>query len=475
MSGVAKRLWLAVSKLRFLLLPASRRVRLEVSVDGRHLTYLLTALGEAGYGVHVVKGEMVFRELLALRKSVDIPFVVGGKERRCALEISDRQSAWRVAGEDRDQRSEVGDQPERSADSVMRSRGQRSEVGDRKTEVGDQRSEVGDRRSVVRDASSSVNQRDGWSRCVGASVDRCNSRLEIEGQPRRVLMDYDYFSGLVAADAEGASVKPDTLDPSLATTPQAAFRMPYFMHPSVYHRGLHKAAAGGVKSDAWRVRGGVSGPARARRFRIGFFGTHDREFYTRNYHFPGMSRFEILEVLLARFGDRISMVSGSPETWSEAEIVVALDHRGGDKAGKEFLRQEDYFAALQECDFVLSPPGWCMPLSHNLVEIMLCGAIPITNASGFMAPPLEDGRTCLAFDDTRGFEATLNRALAMSPEEVATMRRAAMDYYDKFLEPSSFWGRLVPIANKTLLVNAEEKSVPLAFRLATNHSLPRRA
>ena len=59
-------------------------------LDGRHLTYLLTALGEAGYGVHGVGSPFVFRELVCLRKSVAIPFVIGGKKRECGISISDK-------------------------------------------------------------------------------------------------------------------------------------------------------------------------------------------------------------------------------------------------------------------------------------------------------------------------------------------------------------------------------------------------
>lgn len=373
MSGAAKRLWLVVRKLRFLLLPVERRVRLEVGVDGRHLTYLLTALGEAGYGVHVAKGEMVFRELVALRKSVRIPFIVGGKERGCGISISDR--------------------------------------------------EVGSFQSSVHSG-------------------------------RKIVLDYDYFSGLTAEGTERA--ESESAIP--ATPPEAALRMPYFLHPSVYHRGLHK-----IEAARHSLPVTSHPPQRPRRFRIGFFGTHDREFYTRHYHFPGMNRFEIIELLRAKFGQEMTEVSGAPDAWPDASMVVTIDSKGGDRAGKTFLAQNDYFSALRQCDFVLSPPGWCMPLSHNLIEAMMCGAIPITNAAGFMAPPLESGLTCLAFDDAASFEDILNRALDMPPEEVTRMRRAVMEYYDKFLEPSSFGRALASRREDVLLVNAEERSVPFAF------------
>jgi hypothetical protein len=153
---------------------------LEVEVDGRHLTYLLTALCEAGFGVQVVGSAVVFREIMALRKSVRIPFVIGGRERDCGISISDRPS----------------------------------------------------------------------------TLDSERSTL--------FVLDYDYFSGLPAEVVKGGAEKPSTRNPSLATAPEVpmldsrpssldsssqALRMPYFMHPSVYHRGLHKRRSLGTALD----------------------------------------------------------------------------------------------------------------------------------------------------------------------------------------------------------------------------------
>ena len=85
-----KKLWIAWSKFRFLRLPPERRVRLKVTTDGRHLTFLLVSLYEAGYGVQVYGGDWFFRELMLLRKTAPIPFLYGGKERECGILISDK-------------------------------------------------------------------------------------------------------------------------------------------------------------------------------------------------------------------------------------------------------------------------------------------------------------------------------------------------------------------------------------------------
>jgi hypothetical protein len=204
-------------------------------------------------------------------------------------------------------------------------------------------------------------------------------------------------------------------------------------------------------------------PQRRRRFRIGFFGTHDREFYTKHYHFPGMNRFEILEAFLQKYGNRMTHLRGFPRHWDPCEIAVSIDERGGDRRGKTFLSQDHYLEALCECDFVLSPPGICTPLSHNLIEAMFCGAIPITNAGLFMSEPLADGRNCLEFSNAAGFSDAMENAFAMTDSKLLELRLAAFDYYRRFLNPVAFANSLEMFGQGQLLVNAEEKSVPFVY------------
>jgi glycosyltransferase involved in cell wall biosynthesis len=110
---------------------------------------------------------------------------------------------------------------------------------------------------------------------------------------------------------------------------------------------------------------------------------------------------------------------------------------------------------------VLSPPGICTPLSHNLIEAMFCGAIPITNAGSFMAEPLKDGETYVEFHDAEGLVSVIERALAMDSGEVSRMQEAVRDYYERFLEPEAFVENAIRSNSTRILVNAEENSVPL--------------
>ncbi len=104
-----------------------------------------------------------------------------------------------------------------------------------------------------------------------------------------------------------------------------------------------------------------------------------------------------------------------------------------------------------------------MPVSHNLIEAMFCGAIPITNGGAFMAEPLTDGLNCLEFEDAVGLVSVIEWALAMDESEVSRMQEAARDYYERFLEPKSFTVNFVQTNSTRILVNAEEHSVPLIY------------
>ena len=454
MNFLQKKIWIAWSKLRFLRLPVDKRVRLEVTQDGRHLTFLLVSLYEAGYGVQVVGSPAVFRELMLLRKSAPIPFVIGG-ERECGISITDK--------------------------SGFNHRGHREHGGGKRVLLDyDYFSGLTTKRQESEAEELTTIERQGW---LEKEQPQVGPKGEGVGTTEsKSTEDTEVAAGLRLADQAGA-YEPDSLACQLAQVPVSelltrsasgpssshatshsplvtALRAPYFMHQTAYHRGLHKSPLAGKAFDP---RSSTFDSFARRRFRIGFFGTHDREFYSKHYHFPGMNRFEILEAFFENFGDTFVNLEGAPREWNAAQIAVAIDSQGGDRKGKTFLSQDHYFAALRECDFVLSPPGWCMPLSHNLIEAMFCGAIPITNAKNYMVPELSQGENCLNFQDAEGLVAVIERALAMDTGEVLRKRQAVREFYQRYLEPKSFAESVIHSKAGKILLNAEEKSVLRVF------------
>ena len=80
-----------------------------------------------------------------------------------------------------------------------------------------------------------------------------------------------------------------------------------------------------------------------------------------------------------------------------------------------------------------------------------------------MAEPLADDVNCLAFKNVEELAAAVERALAMDARDVELMRRAVLEYYDRFLEPKAFAEGLRRSDCKRVVVNAEENSVPFVF------------
>jgi len=378
-----KKLWLAWSKVRFFRLPVEKRVRLEVTTDGRHITFILVSLYEAGYGVQVYGGDWFFRELMLLRKTAPIPFLYGGKEKECGISITDQPS----------------------------------------------------------------------------TLDAGRSSLYV--------LDYNYFSGLPAEVGEESSAKPATsyslpatapkvplLDSSspftshsLPATAPKALRMPYFMQPGAFHEGFHKFDC--------------KNPSKPRAIRLGFYGTHHPLYYTKHFRFPILPRTPILDRFVELFSDQFQRINGDNLNEIQARIAVSFDYSQSDQVKKTYLKRADYFAVLEKTDFMLCPPGWCMPQAHNLIESMSRGVIPILNYPDYMVPELKDGFDCLAFSDLEEMEVRVRQALEMPQERIAGLRKNVLRYYREILAPGRWWRRVLSDADKNLvvLVNHEADSV----------------
>ncbi len=120
------------------------------------------------------------------------------------------------------------------------------------------------------------------------------------------------------------------------------------------------------------------------------------------------------------------------------------------------IPQERWLEALGKADFFLACPGVGMPLCHNLIEAMAAGAVPILQYGDYLPQPLEDGVNCLAFSDSTSLREITVKVLAMSQEQIHTLRGNVRAYYDEFLAPGRFARRLVasPSPYTVLLMNS---------------------
>jgi len=114
-------------------------------------------------------------------------------------------------------------------------------------------------------------------------------------------------------------------------------------------------------------------------------------------------------------------------------------------ASNHFLSRERYLRMLARSEFALCPPGVFMPHSHNLVEAMAVGTIPLVNYPDFCHPELTAGTNCLAFAAPDELKGAVRRALAAPDVAIQPMRRAVIRYYDEELSPSGTARRLARV------------------------------
>lgn len=84
--------------------------------------------------------------------------------------------------------------------------------------------------------------------------------------------------------------------------------------------------------------------------------------------------------------------------------------------------------------FFLCPPGAVHPISHNLVEAMAVGTVPILEYGHLLNPALQDGINCLAFQGHRGLQEKLEEALQMPEEQWEKLHQNTLQYFDRHLD-----------------------------------------
>jgi hypothetical protein len=247
-------------------------------------------------------------------------------------------------------------------------------------------------------------------------------------------------STLLSESASGTNIVHINRDYYSAAPARRRIFAPYFAHPAFYRAGMHDAVR--------EMRG------RARNVRVFFAGTLSNSAYSERFTFPILSRDRIFDHIFARFGPEIHT---SLDASSVQPIVIISTSDVRDVLAKHRLSLREYMEAMARADFFICAPGWKVPHSHNLIEAMSVGTIPLTNYHAYMRPPLTPDRNCLAFSTVAELEAAIDRALSMPAREIRRLRRGVISYYERHLEPRKFGETLVArrSAVSELVVNDE--------------------
>lgn len=104
-----------------------------------------------------------------------------------------------------------------------------------------------------------------------------------------------------------------------------------------------------------------------------------------------------------------------------------------------------------------------MPHSHNMIEAMSVGTIPVTQYGRHLHPPLRDRCDCVAYSDLADLDSILEELMLMDPEDIEGLRSGVRDYFSDHIDPKHVVDGWRAMESKTLhlLFNAEEASLDL--------------
>lgn len=215
------------------------------------------------------------------------------------------------------------------------------------------------------------------------------------------------------------------------------FSFYWFVQPIILPFALHPVqSTPDIQNRLYKFR------SNSRRFKIFFSG--DTKGYTKNriqYPKAKLSRLEIIKTIQKGMGSDLLVVNDQPGLGSLYNMrylnkCVIVD------TNSVWIENSNWLNTLSRADFFISPPGYVMPMCHNIIEAMALGTIPITNYPEWFDPSLTHMKNCIIFDDRKDLIDKLKMALAMKTEKIVEMRAAAEHYYDTYLKPDRIVGRI---------------------------------
>lgn len=206
----------------------------------------------------------------------------------------------------------------------------------------------------------------------------------------------------------------------------ACFPMPFPMFPPVYANGQD------LRLELYRQQ--------TRRWRIFFGGDAETGKYNKGSIreiYEKLSRAQILQLLR----DTINTPDHYCELHSNEALATAMDQSLNGLVVMNTRQCKvdptNWLGTLALSEFFLACPGVRYPMSHNLIETLAVGSIPITQYPEMFFPALEHGKNCLVFRNETELLAVIQQALHMDEGQRQTLRQGAQDYYDAYLSPKA--------------------------------------
>jgi len=207
---------------------------------------------------------------------------------------------------------------------------------------------------------------------------------------------------------------------------------PYPMHPNQYKSYLDPIFHDELRKSKRTMKISFSGKAKERMYadiRVKTF-------------FNVSSRLEVLQFIIAQYSEKTSHLKSEPDKLILHQLLNSVDKTNEIIISEVKTEEKDWLNFLWKSDFFICPPGARMPWSHNCVEAMSAGAIPILEYGSLFRPSLQHKKNCLSYTNLEELKSAIDTALAMEPHEIEIMRKHVFDYYTQYLSGDSITRRI---------------------------------
>lgn len=116
---------------------------------------------------------------------------------------------------------------------------------------------------------------------------------------------------------------------------------------------------------------------------------------------------------------------------------------------------------LVNFNFFLALPGIWIPQSHNIIEAISVGCIPVLHKSYAQQfyPPLQHMKNALIFDSLENLEEVILLCFQLEVDKVETLQKEILDYFDKNLSPRAVVETIERNNFSKIYLQAEERSL----------------
>ncbi|MEP6260732.1 MAG: hypothetical protein ABJ092_04070 [Gillisia sp.] len=180
--------------------------------------------------------------------------------------------------------------------------------------------------------------------------------------------------------------------------------------------------------------------------------------------FNVLSRREVADfVMKQKYYLEVDSLEGLKEyikSDSEHEVLLI------DTKEKFRIPIKDLKSILIQFNFYLALPGVVIPQSHNLIEAMSVGCIPVIQKkyACLFTPPLTQMENAIIYTNLEELDSLFLRIFQLKETIIASMQQSVYEYYRMYLSPKSVVSKIENNEFSKIYIQAEWKSLELLNR-----------